>query len=323
LTRKRFPKTIELRHFHFHRAEPPQNAIWRKLNSFPEAVPKMQRVFSTYRYSDEPLTSTMLAEIAQSGISTVEIYCTPLHLNYRSTSAIRTLSEWIGEHHLTIHSLHSPVERDLLPGKRESGIPISISDPERVRRLDAVDEVKRTLEIAEHIPFRYLVQHIGGGREAHDPRKIDAAFNSLEHLAIFAKQRGVKIVLENTPGELGSPSNLRHFVVDTRLDLKLCYDIGHAHMEDGIEISFEAMHEHVVMIHAHDNHGEKDEHLLPHSGNIDWDAAMGVVSGGQNDLPVVLELRAQSANAPSLAAATAAFEKLEQSIAAKRSAANS
>ncbi|MFZ3245644.1 MAG: sugar phosphate isomerase/epimerase family protein [Candidatus Acidiferrales bacterium] len=283
----------------------------------------MQRVFSTYRYCDEPLTSTLLAEIAQAGISNVEIYCTPVHLNYRSLQAIRTLSEWIGEHHLTIHSLHSPTERDLLPGKRESGIPISISDPERVRRLDAVDEVKRTLEIAEQIPFRYLVQHIGNGREAHDSRKVDAAFNSLEHLTLFAKQRGVSIVLENTPGELGAPSNLRHFVSDTRLDLKFCFDIGHAHMEDGVEISFEPMHEHVVMVHAHDNHGEKDEHLLPHSGNVDWDAAMGVLSSAQQDLPIVLEVRAQSANAPSLADATAAFEKLEQSLAAKRSAANS
>jgi sugar phosphate isomerase/epimerase len=283
----------------------------------------MQRVFSTYRYSDEPLASARLAEIAQAGITNVEIYCTPVHLKYRSPRDIRTLSEWIGEHRLAIHSLHSPTERDLLPGKRESGIPISISDPERVRRLDAVDEVKRTLEIAEQIPFRYLVQHIGNGREAHDPRKLDAAFNSLEHLVIFAKQRGVSIVLENTPGELGSPPNLRHFVTDTRLDLKFCFDIGHAHMEDGIEISFAPMHEHVVMVHAHDNHGEKDEHLLPHSGNIDWDAAMGVFSTAQHDLPVVLELRAQSATAPSLADATEAFEKLEQSLAAKRSAANS
>ena len=283
----------------------------------------MQRVFSTYRYSDEPLTSALLAEIAEAGIANVEIYCTPVHLNYRSASAIRTLSEWIGEHQLTIHSLHSPTERDLLPGKRESGIPISISDLERVRRLDAVDEVKRTLEIAEQIPFRYLVQHISSGREAHDPRKFDAAFNSLEHLTIFAKQRGVSIALENMPGELASPSNLRHFVTDTRLDLKFCFDIGHAHLEDGVEISYEPMREHVVMVHAHDNHGEKDEHLLPRSGNIDWDAAMGVFPNAQHDLPVVLELREQSANAPSLADATAAFEKLEQSLAAKRSAANS
>jgi len=281
----------------------------------------MQRVFSTYRYSTQPLTSVLLAEIAQAGISQVEIYCTPVHVNYRSIETIRTVADWIREHGLTIHSLHSPTERDLLPGKRESGIPISISDPERVRRVDAVDEVKRTLEIAEQIPFKYLVQHIGGGREAHDQRKLDAAFNSLEHLTIFAKQRGVSILLENTPGELGAPSSLRHFVKDTRLDLKFCFDIGHAHMEDGIAISFEAMQDLVVEAHVHDNHGEKDEHLVPYNGKIDWDATLGILAAAPSPLPMVLELREQSSSAPSLADATAAFEKLEQSLAAKRAAA--
>ncbi|HVB08142.1 MAG TPA: TIM barrel protein, partial [Candidatus Acidoferrales bacterium] len=175
---------------------------------------------------------------------------------------------------------------------------------------------------AEQIPFKYLVQHIGGGREAHDQRKIDAAFNSLEHLTIFAKQRGVSILLENTPGELGAPSSLRHFVADTRLDLKFCFDIGHAHMEDGIEISYEAMHDLVAAVHVHDNHGQKDEHLRPYSGNIDWDAALGILAAAPSSLPMVLELREQSGQAPSLADATAAFEKLEQGLEAKRSAAH-
>jgi sugar phosphate isomerase/epimerase len=282
----------------------------------------MHRVLSTYRYSTQPLTSVLLAEISQAGITSVEIYCTPVHLNYRSQPVIRTLSEWLSEHHLVVHSVHSPTERDLMPGKRESGIPISISDPERVRRIDAVDEVKRTLEVAEHIPYRYLVQHIGAGREARDQRRIDAAFNSLEHLTIFAKQRGVTIALENTPGELGSPSSLRHFVADTRLDLKFCFDVGHANIEDGIEISFEPMRDLVVATHVHDNNGEKDEHLLPFEGKINWDTAFDVLSASLHAQPVILEFREQSAHAPSLADAIAAFEKLEQALAAKRSAAH-
>ena len=66
-------------------------------------------------------------------------------------------------------------------------------------------------------------------------RHFDAAFNSLEHLHIFAKQRGVTIALENTPGELATPANLRQFIADTRLtDLRLCFDIGHAHLGDGV-----------------------------------------------------------------------------------------
>ena len=129
-------------------------------------------------------------------------------------------------------------------------------------------------------------------------------------------------MLENTLGELSAPATLRHFVADTRLDLKFCFDVGHAHIEDGVELSFETMRDLVAAIHVHDNHGEKDEHLAPYSGNIDWDAALGAIASPENSLPFVLELREQSAQAPSLADATAAFEKLEQALAAKRTAAH-
>src|ERR1700684_4490137 len=137
----------------------------------------MQRVLSTYRYLNQPLPPPLLAEISQAGITTVEIFCAPQHFSYREPQAVRELADALGEYHLEVHALHSPTERDLSPG-RESGVPISISDTERIRRLDAVDEVKRTLEVAERIPCRFLVQHIGHGRQSADPRKLDAAFSS-------------------------------------------------------------------------------------------------------------------------------------------------
>ena len=33
-----------------------------------------------------------------------------------------------------------------------------------------------------------------------------------------------------------------------------------------------AVGEHLITLHLHDNHGERDEHLLPGRGNIKWDA---------------------------------------------------
>ena len=41
-----------------------------------------------------------------------------------------------------------------------------------------VDEIKRAIEIAEVIPFKYLIQHIGVGGEEFDMRKFDAAFSA-------------------------------------------------------------------------------------------------------------------------------------------------
>jgi sugar phosphate isomerase/epimerase len=157
------------------------------------------------------------------------------------------------------------------------------------------------------------VQHIGHGRQALDPRKIDAAFSSLEHLAIFAKGHGVTIALENTPGELGSPETLVQFIKDTHLnDLKLCFDIGHAHMEDGVMASFETMRERIVTAHIHDNHGDKDEHLLPYEGTIDWDAALVALAQAPLNPALVMELKEQASAAPTLDQVHAAFDRLEE-----------
>jgi sugar phosphate isomerase/epimerase len=278
----------------------------------------MQRVLSTYRYVNQPLGAALLAEISQAGITSVEIFCSPRHFNYREPQAVRELADALGEYRLQLHSLHSPTERDLSPG-RESGVPISISDTERIRRLDAVDEVKRTLEVAERIPFRFLVQHIGHGRQSADPRKLDAAFSSLEHLCIFAKARGVTIALENTPSELGAPASLQHFITDTHLhDLRLCFDIGHAHIEEGVEVSFDIMRERVATTHIHDNHGEKDEHLLPYEGTINWDAALAAIAGAPEPVAIILELKGQANGDPTLEQVRATFDKLEENFEAKR-----
>jgi sugar phosphate isomerase/epimerase len=272
----------------------------------------VQRILSTYRFVNQPLAPALLAQIAEAGFSAVEVFCAPQHFSYRAPQAIREMADALSEHRLKLHSLHSPTERDLAPG-RESGVPISISDPERIRRLDAVDEIKRALDVAEHVPFQYLVQHIGHGRQMADPRKLDAAFTSLENLSMFAKARGVTIALENTPDELGAPASLRHFITDTHLhDLKLCFDIGHAHVEEGVTTSFDAMRERVATMHIHDNHGDKDEHLLPFEGTIEWDSALRAIAGATQPLPLVFEIKAQAGTAPSLDQIRAACDKLEE-----------
>jgi sugar phosphate isomerase/epimerase len=206
----------------------------------------------------------------------------------------------------------------LAPG-RESGTPLSICDPERGRRLDAVDEVKRALDMAEHVPFQYCVQHVASERDVPDGRRWDAAFSSLEHLSLFAKQRGVTLVIENTPGEMATPVNLKNFINETRLtSIKFCFDTGHAHLEGGVAAGLEPMRELLAFTHVHDNHGERDEHLLPYEGTIEWDEVLPLLP---SDAAIVLELKEPAVASGAqdmqpfrtmLDAARAVFEKFEQ-----------
>jgi len=166
-----------------------------------------------------------------------------------------------------------------------------------VRRIEAMDELKRALDVADDLPFSRMIFHMGGSRETPDMRKRDAAFSTLEHLILHAKHAGVTICIENTTSEMGAPTFLRSFVDDTRLPLRFNFDIGHANLADGaeaerIETSFTPLRDLVAGVHVHDNHGEKDEHLPPYDGSIDWAAAVKTLkSASQKDLPLVLELK--------------------------------
>jgi sugar phosphate isomerase/epimerase len=219
---------------------------------------------------------------------------------------------------VTLHAFHAPTERDSGPA-RHSGVPLSISDPDRGRRQEAVDETRRVLDLAEHLTFRYLVLHIGSSRDEADPRRYEAAFSSLERLRLFAKQAGVTIALENTPAHLASPANLRQFVTDTRLsDLRFCFDVGHAHLGDGVMPGLELMRDLIVTAHIHDNNSFQDQHVAPFAGTIEWPPALVALTSIESAL--VLELKEQAAYAepapPSVAieAARAAFDKLEEAL---------
>lgn len=271
----------------------------------------MRRILSTYRWVNHPLTPMLLGEIAKAGIPSVEVFCGSVHFQYRSGEAVRDLASALSEHRLELHSLHSPTERDAVSG-HQTGMPISISDLERIRRIDAVDEVKRALEVAERIPFRYLVQHIGSGRQSADPRKLDAAFASLENLAIFAKHRGVTIAIENKADELSCPASLHQFIQETHLHVKFCFDTGHAHIEGGVDAGLELMRERVATVHIHDNHGDKDEHLAPGEGTIDWDAAFAALAAAPEAPALVMELKERAPGTPNVDDIRRAFDQLEK-----------
>ncbi len=160
---------------------------------------------------------------------------------------------------------------------------------------------------------------MGGSRETADPRKRDAAFSTLEHLILHAHHAGVTICVENTASEMGDPNYLRAFVDETRLSgLRFNFDIGHAHLSDfpedeRIEKSFSPLRELVSSVHLHDNHGEKDEHLPPYDGTIDWPSAIKTLqSAPQTSLPLILELKEKTG--PEAASAAEQVEAARKSM---------
>ena len=283
----------------------------------------MQRILSTYMFVSRRLTTELLGQISEAGFEALEIFATRSHFDYTTKPEMQAMASALSQHGLALASLHAPTSRDL-SATREGGTPLSICEVERVRRIEAMDELKRVIDVAEDLPYSRLILHMGGSRETADPRKRDAAFSSLEHLVLHAHHAGVTIAVENTTSEMGDPAYLRAFVDETRLTgLRFNFDIGHAFLADGpeserIEKGFAPLRELAVSAHIHDNHGEKDEHLPPYDGSIDWESVVKALkSAPETNLPLTLELKERTGpEAPSaaeqLAAASTSLDRFQR-----------
>lgn len=254
----------------------------------------MNHAVSTHFFINHRMTTAALDKLADTGISAVEIFCARQHLDYRNKAQSDELAHWFRDSELKLHSLHSPMYSDDVNGRSGPQAIINIADRVKAKRIGACDEIKRALEIAEQVPFRYLIQHLGAPQDDYDDAKLDAAFSSLEELSLFARHRGVEILLENIPNGLSSAEKLNMFLNQTHLNLGYCFDTGHANIMGGVESEWALMKERVKSLHVHDNDGVKDSHLFPtlaKGGSIDWAKFMPELRARQHQYPLLLEIK--------------------------------
>ena len=105
-----------------------------------------------------------------------------------------------------------------------------------------------------------------------------------------ARQRGVEVLVENTPNALSSAQRLRYFLETTHLNLNVCLDLGHAHMQEGVEAAYKVLASRIRSTHIHDNDRDRDSHLWPGAGTIDWKRTMELLSRAPHKPPFLLEI---------------------------------
>ncbi len=94
---------------------------------------------------------------------------------------VKEIADWFRGSGIPLNSVHSPLYADYEWG-RAGAPPVNVTSTDRATRVEAMDEIKRALEIAEQIPFRFLVQHLGTPNESFSEKKFEAAMTSIEHL---------------------------------------------------------------------------------------------------------------------------------------------
>jgi sugar phosphate isomerase/epimerase len=272
----------------------------------------MLRAISTHVFLRQRLHPGLLETLAKGGAQGIEIFAARQHFDYTSKPHVKEIALWFTSNPVEPFSMHMPLFADAEMG-RGGGPAVNVVHPEKSRRIDAMDEVKRALETAEEMPLRYLILHLGEREDRWSPRTLEHAMTAIEHLQAFARPLGVKLLLENIQNEVTESPNLVEIVrIGHFKDVGVCLDTGHAHIGGGIPAAIEELKPLIRSTHIHDNHGQKDEHLWPGDGTIPWPETMQDLLTAPQLAATVLEINYQPEESPEHVASRAAetFKKL-------------
>ena len=272
---------------------------------------------STHLFHEQTLDREHLVHVAAQGFDTIEVFATRSHFDYRDDAAVSRLAEWLGDTRLALHSIHAPIVEAMRGGQWVGSYSIASSD--EARRRAAVAEIEAALAVATRVPYRYLVVHVGMPSAEKVPpgdNQPAAATRSVEAIVEAASRVNVRVALEVIPNPLSAPATLVHLIEDQLegLDVGICLDIGHANLLGDVGEAFETISGHLWTTHVHDNHGTRDEHLVPYAGSIDWDLAMMVSQKVGFDGVLMFEVANTGDPIDVLKRTAKARERLEKSL---------
>ncbi len=274
----------------------------------------MRKILSSHLFLRARLHPGLLDTLARSGASGLELFAARQHFDYTSRPALRETADWFRANPCEPFSLHAPLYADEDSGR--GGEPcVNVVHHEKSRRIDGMDECKRALEAAEQIPFKHMVLHLGDRGDSWDPRTLENALTAVEHLQTYARPLGVRLLLENIQNEVTTPEHLLEILnVGHFDDVGICLDLGHAHLGDGIAPALETLKDRIRTAHIHDNRGERDEHLWPGDGTIDFDFALKGLQAAKQSPAGVLEIHHTLGADPAAAVerAKSAFDLLDK-----------
>jgi sugar phosphate isomerase/epimerase len=263
----------------------------------------MQPAISTHVFLPQRLHPGLLDALHKSGAQTIEIFAARHHFDYTDRAAVRDIATWFRSNNVGA-TLHQPLyisDRADAQWSRHVAANLNLIDPEKSRRIAAMDEVKRALESAEQIPISACTLHLGYKDDAWNLRALENSLTAIEHLKAFAHPLGVRILLENLQNEITTPEHLLEIVRVGHFDrVGVCLDIGHAHLTApekniGVDEAFEVLKPRIAQLHLHDNHGTKDEHLWPGAATpggsgIDWQNVARQIANLPATTPAILEI---------------------------------
>ena len=225
--------------------------------------------------------------VRDGGFHTIEVCSFPAHLDYHNRDKVEKAADLMRSLGMDANSFHAPFADS-----------IDISSFDQRYRAHAVLEVIAACDAAALLGASYVVLHPGPERVGRPPpqecyQRMNNAAESLNEVAAHCRHAGLTLLLENMLPHLmfGHVSDLMFLLGAIReTNVGTCLDTGHAFLSKDLRTVVHKLSGHLRMLHVNDNHGERDEHLSPGEGAIDWISLVRQLRQWNFHGPLILEL---------------------------------
>ena len=244
---------------------------------------------STHLFAFHDLDETILPLFPRYGFSLAEIWAMPPHFPSGDFAAADTIARRMSEHGIRVASIHAPLYPDVRTYKKDRWY--SLSSGDEAHRLESVAATARVAGWLARNGGGTVVLHTSFPAGQWYPHRWGAFLSSLNEL-LDAVPAGVRCAVENTPVDSGETSIVRDIVDRYPADrVGVCLDLGHAHIQENTLSAVRTAGPRLIHVHASDNRGEKDEHLVPGKGAIPWTGVTAALREAAFDGPFTVELR--------------------------------
>ena len=148
-----------------------------------------------------------------------------------------------------------------------------------------VERYINDLRICKENGIDLVCMHLCSKSEAPGPN--ETGYRRLQVIADEAERLGIKIAFENTKIKGYQEAVLENIKNE---NIGICLDSGHLHAHFKDELDFSVFKGKIFCLHLHDNMMEKDQHLIPFEGTIDWQWLIHQLKSCGYDGPVTMEL---------------------------------
>lgn len=238
--------------------------------------------FSLQAEYDRPVTQ-VIGLLEEAGFSAVSPLWSP-------ELDVSSLARCVGEHDMTIQSLHAP----------HKGVAL-LWEPDSASSAEVHGNIIRSIDTCSQFQIPILVMHGWQGLNYTFPKE-PLKFRHFDSIVEYAQHKGISIAFENLEGEEYLDALMTRY--RDLPHIGFCWDSGHDHCYPHRTDFIKTYGDRLIMTHLNDNLGLRDPagvpsglddlHFLPYDGSIDWNRTLGRLKSAPEQRILNFEIKLRS-----------------------------